>query len=193
MLLPALLLAATTCSAPLNGVTVDVEQRFDNVTTAQLVDAFFSERVASALAERTGMRRRELLQNDVDADGVRHRRVRMWLPSPGAAVASLPGVPADDALFYDEVTSFDPRSQEARFFVITPACERVKYGGVIRFKDGVLRVSAVLDVDAPVIGALIEGMVLAGVRDGYANLATLMRRELSLKLAAHSLSTKSAS
>jgi hypothetical protein len=179
MLVATLLVAATACTAPLNGVAVEVEQRFTDVSTSQLVDAFFSERVALALADRTGMRRREVLRDDITADGVRHRRVRLWLPSPGTTVAALPGVPADDELFYDEVTSFDPRTQVARFFVITPACERVKYGGTIRFSDGVIRVSAVLDVDAPVIGALIEGMVLAGVKDGYDTMAALMRRELA--------------
>ena len=146
------------------------------MTADQLVSAFFTERVSVALAERSGMRRREVLRDDVDADGVRHRRVRLWLPSPGTA---LPGVPSDDDLFYDEVLTFDPRTREARFFVITPACERVKYGGTVRFSDGSLRVSAVLDVDAPIIGALIEGMVLAGVKDGYATLADLIRKELA--------------
>lgn len=179
MLLSALLVAATTCTAPLNGVTVDVEQRFDGVTSERLVDTFFEERVSRALAERTGMRRREVLHDDVDASGVRHRRVRLWLPSPGAA---LPGVPDEDALFYDEVLTYDPRTQTARFFVVTPACERVKYGGTIRFVDGSIRVSAVLDVDAPVIGALVEGMVMKGVRDGYADLAALMRRELQARV-----------
>jgi hypothetical protein len=37
----------------------------------------------------------------------------------------------------------------------------------------------VLDVDAPVIGALIEGMVIAGVKDGYATLAELIRGEIA--------------
>jgi hypothetical protein len=181
MLLPALLVAATACSAPLNGVAVEVEQRFEGVTADQLVDVFFTEPLGEALAERSGMRRREVLQDDIDKDGVRHRRVRLWLPSPGPALRSVPGVrvPSDDALFYDEVLTFDPRTREGRFFVITPVCERVKYGGTVRFHDGALRVSAVLDVDAPIVGALVEGLVLAGVKDGYATLASLMRQELA--------------
>jgi len=59
-------------------------------------------------------------------------------------------------------------------------CDRVRYGGTMAFiddADGVrVRLQARLEVDAPFVGGIVEGLVRGGVQEGWRKLARFTRQ-----------------
>ncbi len=161
------------------GTAVVVDEVFKHVTMERFVRTYFSEAFNDAAAPVMGIKSRDLV-SDVDDGGVRLRTVRMrpavTLPGPLRAFGS------DDQVRYDEVSRYDTGAHKIDFFIATTVCRQLRYGGTIAFRevgDGVrLHIDAVLQVDAPIVGPLVEAMIKGGVRDGYVKLGTFMQRYL---------------
>ena len=167
-----------------DGLHIVVDQHFAHVTLERFMDAYFSEAFNDAVAPRMGVKSRKLVGDETTGDGRRHRRVRMMpaatLPGPLQMFAS------EAQLRYDEVSTYDAAAHELKFFIGSAACDQLKYVGTIRFQpdgDGVrLRIDATLDVDAPLgVGAIVEGLVQGGVRDGYGKMHDFMQSWLDAR------------
>jgi hypothetical protein len=162
------------------GVKVTVDERFTKVTLDRFMSTFFDDEVMDDAAPITGIKSRTVVVDRQAGEDVRERRVRMRpamsLPGPLRAFAS------DEQLVYDEVSSYDARAHKLRFYVDSVACDRLRYGGVMSFipdGDGVrLHIDAVLQVDAPFVGGLVESLVQGGVKDGWHKLAGFLQARL---------------
>lgn len=158
-----------------------VDQRFARVTLERFMETYFSEDFNDAVAALSGLRSRKLVEEQRDAAGVRHRRVRM---EPAVAVPPpIDRLVGKEPLSYDEVSRYDPAEQQLRFHVESRAGDRLSFAGTITFRadgDGVRRViDAELTVRAPLgLGAVVERFVLAQTQEGYRKIGDFLQRWL---------------
>jgi hypothetical protein len=167
-------------------VKLYIDTKFARVDVDRFIGVYFSEAFNDAVAPVTNMKVRKLVEQTKDADGTLHRRVRMepsvTLPGPIQKLAdSLAGGKA--VITYDEVTTYDPKTKTARFFIDSKLKERAKVEGAIRFVpdgDGVRRIiDGVVDVKAPIgLGTIIERFIESETQKGYAKIATFLQRYL---------------
>ncbi len=158
-----------------------VDQRFARVTLERFVATYFSEELNDAVAAVSGLKSRTLVEERVDADGTRLRRVRM---TPSARIPPpIDRLVGTEAITWDEVQRYDPTAHVVRFHVESPAQERVRMAGEIRFVadgDGVRRViDAELTIAAPLgLGALVERFVIGETDRGYRRMGEFLQRWL---------------
>ncbi len=158
-----------------------VDQHFARVTLERFVEVYHSEEFNNAVAPITGMRTRRLVAETTSAEGRRERRVHMEpdtkLP---AAIEKLVGSISKGGVSYDEVSSYDPATNTVTFHVDSPANERVRLAGTIRFisdGDGVRRViDANIEVKVPLLGGVIERFIERETVKGYAKIALFLQR-----------------
>lgn len=158
-----------------------VDQRFARVTLERFVATYFSEEFNNAVAAVSGLASRKLVEEREEPDGVRVRRVRM---TPSARIPPpIDRLVGRGAVSWDEVQRFDPVAQVIRFHVESPAGERARMAGTIRFStdgDGVRRViDAELTIAAPLgLGALVERFVMGETDRGYRRMGEFLQRWL---------------
>ena len=155
-----------------------IDQSFSAVTLERFVEVYFSEDFNNAVAPVSGLRSRQLVEEKIDTDGVRHRRVRMRpkVTLPGA----LKKFVSEEQIHYDEVSTYDPIRHEVRFHIDSAGKDRVSVGGTIRFiatGEGVRRIIDYdIDVKAPFgVGLIVEKFIEAEVQKGYGRLATFLQ------------------
>jgi len=170
--------AGPSCAPrPGRGVPVTVDAHIPGFTAEQVVAAFTSEAMLNAVAPASGLKSRALVQDDVASDGRRFRRIRM---RPAVEIPpALRAFGSEDQLVYDEVATWDADRRTMRFHMDNAVCDRVRYGGTLAFvdvADGVrVKLRARLEVDAFMVGGLVEGLVRGGVEDGWKKLASFTR------------------
>ena len=167
-----------------------VDQRFARVTVARFAEVYHSEAFNNAVAPVTGMRSRRLVEERVDEQGVRHRRVRMQpdtkLPAAIQTLADsiVASAGAREGITYDEVSTYDPATHTVTFRVDSKANDRVKMAGTIRFVrdvdaegEGVRRIiDADIEVKAPLgLGGMIERFIESETVKGYAKIAAFLQ------------------
>ncbi|MBI1948033.1 MAG: DUF2505 family protein [Deltaproteobacteria bacterium] len=158
-----------------------VDQRFARVTRERFVATYFAEDFNDAVAAISGLKSRKLVEEHIEPDGTRVRRVRM---QPSARIPPpIDRVIGSATVAWDEVQRYHPSEHLLHFHVESRAAERVRMAGVIRFLedgDGVRRViDAELTITAPLgLGALIERFVIAETDRGYRRMGEFLQRWL---------------
>lgn len=162
--------------------SIHIDHRFTGCTLEHFIAVYFSEDFNNAVAPISGLKSRHLVEERIDADGTRHRRVRMQpnvtLPAPIRKYAS------EEQIHYDEVAIYDPVAREVRYHIDSKANDRVDIRGVIRFvSDGENAVRRIIDssvhIKAPFgVGTLIERFIESEVKKGYDKLKPFLQRYL---------------
>ena len=158
-----------------------VDQRFARVTLERFIASYFSEDFNDAAAAVSGLKSRKLVEERVEPDGTRVRRMRM---EPSARIPPpIDRVVGKEHVTWDEVQRHDPVGHVLRFHVESRAHERVRMEGVIRFVaagDGVRRIiDGELTIRAPLgLGAVIERFVVAETDRGYRRMGEFLQRWL---------------
>lgn len=157
-----------------------IDQEFRCGSVERFRDVYFSEAFNQGVAREIGLKERRLVEETTLDDGRVQRRVRMvpsvQLPLP---VKKLIG---DHEISYDEVSTFDPTTNEVAYFIDSAAKERIEVKGSIRFLPSPNGVRRVIDgeVKAHVfgLGKVIEKLVESEVTKSYDKIALIMQRYL---------------
>jgi hypothetical protein len=158
-----------------------VDTRFNNVTLDRFIAVYFSEDFNNAVAKVSGLKSRTLVDEKIQPDGSRERRVRMrpdvTLPGPIARLA-----PADK-IAYDEVSSYDAKAQLVHYRIESAAEDRVKVAGTIKFivegADVRRVIDGVIEVKAPLgLGSLVEKFIEEQTQKGYAKIGAFLQKWL---------------
>lgn len=159
-----------------------VDQHFKGVTVERFAEIYHSEAFNNAVASVSGLRSRRLVEERVDDQGIKHRRVRMEpdtkLP---AVIQKVADSIARGTISYDEVSTYDPATHTVQYRVDSKANDRVKVWGTIRFiadGDGVRRViDGDIEVKAPLgVGGVIERFIESETVKGYAKIHAFLQR-----------------
>ncbi len=158
-----------------------VDQRFARVSLERFCATYFSEDFNDAVAAVSGLKSRKLVEERVEPDGTRVRRVRM---TPSARIPPpIDRLVGRAAVTWDEVQRYQPLAHELHFHVESPANDRVHMTGLIRFLadgDGVRRtIDAELRINAPLgLGVIVERFVVAESERGYRRMGEFLQRWL---------------
>lgn len=158
-----------------------VDHRFERCSLERFIAVYFSEHFNSEVAAISGLRTRTLVEEVIEADGRRRRRVRMH---PNVTLpAAIKRFASEDQIHYDEVSSYDPARHEVRFKIDSKANDRIRFEGTIRFVaegSGVRRViDSEIDVNVPFgVGSVIERFIDAEVQKGYAKIQPFLQAYL---------------
>lgn len=158
-----------------------VDQRFERVTLERFVASYFSEDFNDAAAAVSGLRSRKLVEELIEPDGTRVRRVRM---EPSARIPPpIDRLVGRTHVTWDEVQRYQPATHRLHFHVESSAQQRVRVEGVIRFVaegSGVRRIiDAELTIRAPLgLGGIVERFVVAETDRGYRRMGELLQRWL---------------
>ena len=159
-----------------------VDHRFERTTLDRFIAVYFSEHFNAEVAAISGLRTRTLVEEVIEPDGRRRRRVRMH---PQVTLpAAIKRFASEDQIHYDEVSTYDPARQEVRFRIDSKANDRVRFEGVIRFQadgSGVRRlIESEVDIKAPFgVGTLIEKFIEVEVQKGYAKVQPFLQQYLN--------------
>lgn len=158
-----------------------VDHRFERCTLERFIAVYFSEHFNTEVAAISGLRTRTLVEEVIEADGRRRRRVRMH---PNVTLpAAIKRFASEDQIHYDEVSSYDPARHEVRFKIDSKANDRIRFEGTIRFVaegSGVRRIiDSEIDVNVPFgLGSVIERFIDAEVQKGYAKIQPFLQSYL---------------
>jgi hypothetical protein len=155
-----------------------VDHRFERTTLERFIAVYFSEHFNSEVAAISGLRTRTLVEEVIEADGRRRRRVRMH---PNVTLpAAIKRFASEDQIHYDEVSTYDPTRHEVHFKIDSRANDRIRFEGTIRFVaegSGVRRIiDSEIDVNVPFgVGSVIERFIDAEVQKGYAKIQPFLQ------------------
>jgi hypothetical protein len=158
-----------------------VDHRFERCTLERFIAVYFSEHFNTEVAAISGLRTRTLVEEVIEADGRRRRRVRMH---PNVTLpAAIKRFASEDQIHYDEVSTYDPGRREVRFEIDSRANDRIRFAGTIRFVaegSGVRRIiDSEIDVNVPFgVGSVIERFIDAEVQKGYAKIQPFLQAYL---------------
>jgi hypothetical protein len=158
-----------------------VDHRFERTTLERFIAVYFSEHFNTEVAAISGLRTRTLVEEVIEADGRRRRRVRMH---PNVTLpAAIKRFASEDQIHYDEVSTYDPARHEVRFKIDSRANDRIRFEGTIRFVaegSGVRRIiDSEIDVNVPFgVGSVIERFIDAEVQKGYAKIQPFLQSYL---------------
>lgn len=155
-----------------------VDHRFERTTLERFIAVYFSEHFNTEVAAISGLRTRTLVEEVIEPDGRRRRRVRMH---PNVTLpAAIKRFASEDQIHYDEVSTYDPARHEVRFKIDSRANDRIRFEGTIRFVaegSGVRRIiDSEIDVNVPFgVGSVIERFIDAEVQKGYAKIQPFLQ------------------
>lgn len=155
-----------------------IDHRFERVSLERFIATYFSEHFNTEVAAISGLRTRALVEEVIEPDGRRRRRVRMH---PDVKLpAAIKRFASEEQIHYDEVSSYDPHRHEVSFKIDSKANDRIRFEGTIRFVvegSGVRRlIDSVIEVNVPFgLGAVIERFIDAEVNKGYAKIQPFLQ------------------
>lgn len=158
-----------------------IDQSFRCASVERFIDVYFSEGFNNAVSPHIGLKRRELVEQKQLEDGRIERRVRM---EPTVQLPpALKKIVGNKVISYDEVSTFDPASNKADYWVDSAIKDRLEVKGTVEFlPDGDGRVRRVIhaEVNARVIGlrGIIEKLIRREVESSYQKIAAFMQRYL---------------
>jgi hypothetical protein len=139
---------------------------------------YYSEELNKDVADAVKLKERTQREHVVLPDGKERRRVHV-IPNmhlPAAIEKLLSG----RSVSYEETTVFDPSTRSASFAIDSPAGDRVKVHGHVRFLEEPGGVRVLFEgetlVKAFAIGGIIERHIVSEVRSRYAVVERLLQR-----------------
>ncbi len=159
-----------------------IDHRFENCSLERFVATYFSEDFNNKVAKISGLRTRDLVEERTDADGRRHRRVRMH---PQVTLpAAIKRWASEDQIHYDEVAVFDPKTNVVTYRIDSKANDRVRFEGTIRFVSDGSAVRRIIDSEVEIkapfgVGTLIEKFIEGEVQKGYEKIKPFLQGYLN--------------
>lgn len=141
-----------------------------NASLERIQTLYFSQAFNDAIAKAANLLERKQITHELQPDGSERTRTRV-VPNiglPAAAQALLKG----QAVSYDEITVYDPKTRRASFSIRSLAGKTVQVNGEIRFleePDAVrLQFSGEARISVFAVGGLLERFLVKEVTDRYA-------------------------
>ena len=159
-----------------------IDHRFEGCTVERFIATYFSEHFNNQVAKISGLRTRDLVEERIDPEGRRHRRVRMH---PQVSLpAAIKRWASEDQIHYDEVAVFDPKTNVVSYRIDSKANDRVRFEGTIRFVADGSAVRRVIDSEVEIkapfgVGALIEKFIEGEVQKGYEKIKPFLQGYLN--------------